>query len=158
MAYGDLYYEKDRSILFGPAVNEAYQMESKVAIYPRIAITPFVAETLIDNWNRIVLEMDNPKTDHDKQVYSLLGNVKRQQGCSVKKDFDGTYMMHYLNSIEKCIGVSLYTHMSNCEFLNLCTELCQSQIEAHREKHHIVQKYRWLLEYINSLQFDSFCG
>ena len=72
VAYGDLYYEKDRSILFGPAVNEAYQLESKVAIYPRIALSNFVAETIIEHWNRIALEMDNPKTEEEILKYRIL--------------------------------------------------------------------------------------
>lgn len=151
VAYGDLYYEKNRSILFGPAVNEAYQLESKVAIYPRIALSNFVAETIIEHWNRIALEMDNPKTEEEVLTYSILGNVKRFQGCIVKKDFDGIYMMHYLNSIEKGIGVDSFTNMPNQQFLDFCKSLCHSQINANSGKYHITQKYTWLLEYIDSL-------
>ena len=153
--YGDLYYEKDREILFGPAVNEAYQLESKVAIYPRIALSDFVAETIIENWNRIATEMDNPKTEGDKILYSMFGNIKRQQGCVVKRDFDGIYMMHYLNSIEKHIDVSSFTHMSNEQFIDSCKIFCQSQIDENIGKYHITQKYSWLLEYIESLQFNQ---
>ncbi len=151
VAYGELYYEKNRSLLFGPAVNEAYHLESKVAIYPRIALSDFVGKTIIENYNRTIIEMDNPKTKEDIMIYSLLGNIKHLQGCIVKKDFDGIYIMHYLNSIEKKIGVSSFTRMSNEQFLNSCKALCLSQINANTEKHHITQKYTWLLEYIESL-------
>ena len=151
VAYGDLYYEKDRSILFGPAVNEAYQLESKTAIYPRIALNNFVAETIIEHWNRIALEMDNPKTEKEALIYSMIGNAKRLEGCIVKKDFDGIYMMHYLNSIEKGIGVVSFTNMSNEQFLDSCKTLCYSQIDANSGKYHIIQKYTWLLGYIDSL-------
>lgn len=34
---GDLYH--DEKIVFGPALNEAYRLESKVAIYPRVIFT-----------------------------------------------------------------------------------------------------------------------
>lgn len=155
VAYGDLYYEKDRTILFGPAVNEAYLLESKVAIYPRIALSNFVAEKIIENWNNTVLEMDNPKTTEEIMTYYLLGNVKRIQGCIVKKDFDGIYMMHYLNSIEKRVGVASFTNMPNDQFIDNCKALCNSQINVNNGKHYITQKYTWLLEYIDSLQLDT---
>lgn len=155
VAYGDLYYEKERGLFFDPAINEAYQLESKVAIYPRIALSSFVAENIIENWNRIVLEMDHPKAKKEKMMCSMFGNIKRQHGCIVKKDFDWIYMMHYFNSIEKCFGVNSFTHMSNENFLDMCKSLYKSQIKANAEKYHITQKYMWLVAYIDSLQFSQ---
>lgn len=151
VAYGELYYEKDRNILFGPAINEAYQLESKVAIYPRIVLNNYVAEKIIDNWNRVVYDMDYPTTEKDIMMWNIIGNVKFLEGCIVKKDFDGIYMMHYLNSIEKNVDVSSFTRMSNDMFINSCKSFCQSQIEINNERCHIVQKYTWLLEYIDSV-------
>lgn len=47
ITYGDVYYDNDRSMFFGEAINRAYQLESKIAINPRIVIDDEVANTII---------------------------------------------------------------------------------------------------------------
>lgn len=47
VAVGNLHH--DHKIVFGPALNRAYHLESKEARYPHIIIDPSVAETLPDN-------------------------------------------------------------------------------------------------------------
>ena len=37
---GDIYNDKSKSRIFGPAFNKSYELESKSAIYPRIIIDP----------------------------------------------------------------------------------------------------------------------
>ncbi len=151
VAYGDIYYEKDRSILFGPAVNEAYQLENKVAIYPRIVLSKEVGETIVEYWRRCVCEADNPTTEQEKIQYTLIGNIRKLQGCIVTRDFDGMYMLHYLNSIKMNIGVQTFTHMSNKQFVESCKQFCYSQIQLNAGKDYIIQKYDWLLTYISSV-------
>ena len=150
VAYGDVYYEENRNILFGPGINAAYQLESKVAQYPRIAVENFVAETIQEHWDRTVREMDNPQNDKEKNIYRLFGNLKKVQGCIVKRDFDGICMMHYLNSIEINCSNASFINKSNEEFLQSCVEFCKQQIEENKENLHITQKYDWLLSYIIS--------
>lgn len=151
VSYGDVYYENNRNLLFGPAINQAYQLESNVAIYPRIAVEPFVAEKLLEHWYKVVIEIENPKTEKEKQIYDLLGNVKLTQGCIIKKDFDGVYMVNYLNSIETNFDNISLIHKTNAELINSIIMLCDEQIEKNKSKPNIVQKYNWLLNYINSV-------
>jgi hypothetical protein len=39
---GEVYFNLDTEIIFGPAMNRAYEIESKLAIYPRIIIDPLL--------------------------------------------------------------------------------------------------------------------
>lgn len=151
VSYGDVYYESNRNLLFGPAINCAYQLESSVAIYPRIAVEPYVAEKLLEHWYKVVAEMENPKTETEKQIYTLLGNPKIMQGCIIKKDFDGVYMVNYLNSIEINVDNISLIHKTNAEFIDSFIMYCKEQIESNESKPNIVQKYNWLLNYMNSV-------
>ena len=151
IAYGDVYYETDRNLLFGPGINTAYKLENAVAKYPRIAIDDFVAETILSHWNKVVYEMDHPKTDEEKLKYELFGNLKREQGCVVKRDFDGIYMLHYLNAIETNAVLMSYTHTTNEEFLYKLRRFCEDGMRQNASNLYIVQKYGWLLNYIDSV-------
>jgi len=44
IAVGDLHHKN--GILFGPAMNEAYELESRLAIYPRIAVSEVAQQEL----------------------------------------------------------------------------------------------------------------
>lgn len=158
VAYGDVYYETDRNLLFGPAINAAYKLENDVANYPRIAIEKSVAEIVINHWNKIVNEMDHPKTEEEIKKYLLFGNIKRLEGCLVRKDFDGVYMLHYLNSIENNLGLASFTHTTNMNFIKKLKRFCLDEIKQNESNLRVVQKYGWLLNYIDSLyREDDLC-
>lgn len=44
IVYGDVIYDKGKNILFGPALQKAYQIESEFALYPRIIIDSSIIE------------------------------------------------------------------------------------------------------------------
>jgi hypothetical protein len=50
VSIGDVYFEKDRNLIFGPAIEQAYFFESKIAKYPRIIIN--------EAWAKKYLEME----------------------------------------------------------------------------------------------------
>lgn len=152
VAYGDVYYEEKRKLLFGPGVNAAYRLESKIAIYPRIVIEEIVAMAILEYWNKTVKEMDNPQSEMERVVYSLVGNIRRKQGCIVKKDFDDIYMMHYLNSIENGIENIAFLNKTNEEFIDACIGFCVEQMQQNKSNIYVVQKYGWLMRYINSVK------
>lgn len=63
IARGPLYHES--SIVFGPAMIDAYRLESEIAVYPRIIVHPEIQRYLIDGnpnftlfWGYIGLEED----------------------------------------------------------------------------------------------------
>lgn len=151
VTYGDVYYEKERSLLFGPAINNAYNIENKEAIYPRIVIEEFVATKILEHWEEKVKKMDNPQTPKEKEIYNLLGNIVKQQGCIVKKDFDGKYMLHFLNAIETNTSLFAFTNKTNEEFVKSIIEFSEEQIQQNRNDSNITKKYHWLLNYVNSV-------
>ena len=150
IAYGDVYYEGERSLLFGSAINAAYKLENEIAQYPRIVVENFVAETILVHWNKTVEEMDNPQIDYEKTIYYGIGNPKRQQGCVIRQDYDSIYMMHYLNSIETKQSNLSFINKMNEEFTEACLSFCKQQIDVNNTNPRVVQKYGWLINYILS--------
>lgn len=56
MALGDVYVEKKR--IFGPAFVEAYHLESKLAMYPRIVVSPTALAALLAGDIPLVHDLD----------------------------------------------------------------------------------------------------
>lgn len=132
ITYGDIYYETNRGLFFGPAMNRAYELESKYAKYPRIIIDPCISD----------------------EIYSY--NMKKYRsdsiGCAIngeiiKKDTDEIYFLHYLNSFQ--LGYV------NIDYENIF-EFIKNERNKNREttelKESINKKYDWLEKYVrNSL-------
>lgn len=45
---GDIYYESENNLLFGPALVDAYELESKYSIYPRFLIGKSIVDEISD--------------------------------------------------------------------------------------------------------------
>lgn len=78
IASGELHHEQGR--VFGPAMNEAYELESEFAIYPRIVLSDAVVQGA---FNSINAEHPNPET-------------KRLMSQMLRRDFDGIWHVHVL--------------------------------------------------------------
>ena len=98
--------------------------------------------------------MGHPKTEEEIAIFSSFGNLKLMEGCVVKKDFDGTYMLHYLNAIETKVESISIIHTTNEKFIEKLRNLCVSEIKKNEQNPHIAQKYGWLLKYID-LVYDE---
>jgi len=85
MCKGTIYHTKE--MVFGPGVNEAYTMESQIAIFPRI----IVDKCIVDAFHRW-----NEKADPKK------GGTKLDDFFEL--DFDGNYIFNYLN----CSAIETY--------------------------------------------------
>jgi len=79
ITYGKLYHNKN--IVFGPAMNTAYELESKIAIYPRVIFDKELVDELIKNG-------DSNLKSHLKTEDKIV-NIW-------KEDFDGKYYLNYL--------------------------------------------------------------
>lgn len=139
VAYDDVYYEKSRSLFFGPAVNKAYQLESKVAKYPRIVVDDFVAKQVI-SYNRQLLER---QTSEKLREY-----IKSQNGDIILLDSDGKYHLNYLCSVKQG-----YDYRQNLELLKILREFIKNEIKNHKnninkETQKIIEKYEWLSKYV----------
>lgn len=149
IAYDDVYYETTRSLLFGPAINSAYRLESKVAIYPRIVLDPFVAEQVI-LFNKTLLD-NAPCQEQRDMVSSINGDI-------VLKDNDENYYLNYLCSVKQGLdfvkGEELISRLKQLiaqeievqqNAINSCTE--ETKKEVHVK---ILDKYIWLSKYVES--------
>lgn len=125
MTYGPIYYEQEKSLFFGPAMNIAYKLESECAKYPRMIIDPKYAENLYN---------------HNERMY-------RNNGKILKQDTDDYYYLHYLNRFE--IGYNeLEGKCIKDEILTLCNKYLERTYEDEQKKLSIQSKYQWLKNYI----------
>lgn len=158
-SYGEVFYEKEKNILFGPAINEAFQLEDKQAKSPRILVSANVANIYNDYFQQCVEKLDNPCNDYEKCIQKILqlegiGNLKENQGRLVVKDnSDGKYFVNYLNSVKKVCYVELpeistYSMTFKEAFLSFAQE---KSIEAGLNNNlRVKEKYDWLIKYIQS--------
>lgn len=134
VTYGDIYYDEDEHVWFGPAMNTAYVLENKKAKYPRVIIDPDFADSLVDYNNR------HYRNDELKRLIN---------GEILRKDEDGIYYIHYLNSYEH--GVNL---IENDDLLSNVLSLCEIEREKPRKtpetQRSIQQEYEWLERYVRN--------
>ena len=139
ITYWDIYYDNDKNIWFGPAMNRAFFLESKVARFPRIVIDPEFACDL-EKFNNTTYR----NTDLKK---SLNGEI-------VKRDEDGNLYLHYLNTYQ--LG---FSNENPQEFPAKSLALCENEINKPRKtielQKSIEEKYNWLINYISCSCFTS---
>jgi hypothetical protein len=122
VAYGIVYYDDNKRMFFGEAVNTAYTYEKEIAKYPRVLVDKFVAETIID--------------------------YKKQEDCIIKLDSDDQYYLHYLNSIQHGWDYSLIIGKDNHQFISNAISMCNTNMVKFSENYNICSKYEWLKNYI----------
>lgn len=126
---GNLYFDSE-NIFFGPAVNEAYMIESQISIYPRICIS----EELTNDINKFTKELERKRINVNKIL---------------KKDIDNKYYLNIFASTEDGLKLS---------FENKCGEILEKiksnidlKISEYRENKKIYEKYKWLSKYISEV-------
>ena len=117
VSYGDVYYEKGRSLIFGPAVNRAYTLESKIAKYPRIVIDDFIAEKVLEYNNEILLNEPEILRESKSQI----------NGDIVLKDTDDKYYLNYLNSIRQG-----FNYIEGSNLLGNLKKMSNSEIDRYK--------------------------
>lgn len=139
-AYGDVYYDENKNMFFGDAVNKSYQYESKIAKYPRIVLDEYVAEEVIKYTKKV-----------DKRYKKRRKNggltFNDHVGCIVSLDSDRKYYLNYFNSIQHGRDYSLIIKKSNKQFLKEIISMCNERIVLFRENEHVRIKYEWLKKY-----------
>lgn len=137
LTYGDIYYEMDRNICFGPAMNKAYDLESYHAKYPRVIIDPEYVEKLVE---------------YNNEHYRATDMHRSSNGEIIKKDEDGFYYIHYLNTLE----LGLF-HMEDSEIIDSALNICGLERSKKREteklEDSIKVKYDWLEKYLNDSRY-----
>ncbi len=143
--YGDAYVDSERNMFFGPAVVEAYKLESKVAVHPRILIDSFVAEKIDERVQKSIdsFLQNSPQAD----LLPIIGEASFGRGV-VEKDIDDKYMLNYLHSPENNIELK-GCYSSSIDFLNEIIDYCQSQIETIND-YRVIDKLYYLLRFAES--------
>lgn len=144
IAVGRLHHQD--GVLFGPAMNEAYELESQVSIYPRIAVSDGVRDQL---HQAIVSE-------HSGEPHSFMLQMQLQ---TLRKDFDGVFHVDTLGRMantpedvapqkpaDLVTGGTSYTEHEIFEAkLNLTTKILQQRSRGVR----VAAKYDWLANYLS---------
>ncbi len=113
--------------VYGPALIEAYELESSTAIYPRIALSASLAADALEE----LAEVGGGSTEVHRKLLAV--------------DEDGVVFVDYLSSI--------YDEPDEVEaFLRNHKDHIEAQLDQHRGDPHVHLKYRWLAEY-----HDRFC-
>ena len=155
-AYDYVYYENERSLLFGKAINRAYELESKHAKFPRILLDDYVAQEVIKHWKCSKDECEEYKVTMPA-LYAEIGNIKENfEGEVAVKDSDGKYMHNFLRRIKTKVSITAFTHKSKSEFLLDCIKMCESEIRKYKfVNDNISSKYEWLLNYVLLCSIDD---
>ena len=159
VSYGEAFYEKEKNILFGPAINEAFRLEDEDAKNPRILVSPTVAIIYNKHFQQCVENFNNPHNDYEKSMYDFLqmagiGNPKEAQGKIIIKDaLDGKYIFNYLNSIKTVSYIDLpeistYSIDFKKSFLAFAQRNAKEAETNNNLK--VKEKYNWLINYILS--------
>jgi hypothetical protein len=148
-----MYYGKNQNILLGKAIIKAYEIESKIAIYPRIVIEDSLYQCIKNgNYN-----FSNYPLSESKKILEF-----------IKRDFDGIYYFDVLNkdilrkkdekleckddkfhiswSQDAQNDESIYEEIERLLNENLCDKN-KNNSRNNRSNKKILQKYNWLNSY-----------
>lgn len=130
VTFGKLIHDDEH--LFGPAIDEAYKMESEIAIYPRIIVNPKLIEIAMNNPNS-----SNSPEDEKEYIEGLL-----------KQDSDGFLFIDYLkNGCDEIVSDEDYFGLP--DFFNKLVEMINSNESTKDLK--IIQKYNWVKNLFNEV-------
>ena len=154
---GKLYWpEKDENIILGPAMIDAYNLESTVAIYPRIVINEGLYEYIKDEKNKVyanplaserLLLKDFIRRDEDGVLFFDILNRKitRKVGEKVIRDSKGKKVTIAWNSKSKDTWENIIENVRSM------IDNCMNQ----KPDLHVMQKYEWLQTYLDSVRGES---
>ena len=154
VSYGDAYVDPDKSMFFGDAVNNAYKLESEIALHPRIVIDDFVAEAVLSNIESVKFKI---ATNNQSFVSCLgMGLMPKMPGTGdgiVEKDIDGKYIFNYLHFPENNMIMPDY-YLSCEDFLKEIIDYCSGQINAISQ-YKVIDKYFYLQRFAQT-KLESF--
>lgn len=143
VTYGSAYF--DELSFFGPAVEDAYLIESTKAVTPRILIDQRFGEKIFLHEKRIYGEVFGPSSPH----YKFL--PKRSYIPTIVSPDQSEYILNVLYILEMegsiQLGDALITH---CELKDNVTSNLLIKIEKHKKDPHITRKLLWKKNYIES--------
>lgn len=131
---GDVFIRPHEGIVFGPAYIRAYELESKVAVYPRIIIDDSVVEEI-----RAARET----TDHTEE------DKERVSGYLLRDEARCSYL-DYLRNLQPD------EPSDRARFIESHRDLIASRLAEHEPTSREYRKYAWLAEYHNAFIRERF--
>lgn len=143
VTYGSAYF--DELSFFGPAVERAYLIESKMAITPRILIDQHFGEQVFLDENKIYENSFGPSSPH----YNFL--PKRSYIPTIVSPDQTEYILNVLYILEMEGSINLGdTLVKHCELKINVTSNLLIQIEKHKDNINITRKLLWKKKYIEA--------
>jgi hypothetical protein len=124
IAIGDLFI--DDYVVFGPGLTEAYELESKFAISPKIVLS------------------NQTKQLVDKHLGYYASKVNCPYCHTLAIDSDGTYFINYLSNIIDFDN----DHFFEKDLLEH-KKLISEKLKEHKTNFEILNKYLWVCDYHN---------
>lgn len=139
IVYGDVYYDLNQNIIFGPAVNYAYKLESEIAFYPNIILEDELAQE--------VLTFD--KSIKSKNPFASLTNGQ----IILHNDITKKYYLNYLNYLCDVSSAELGTKTYSFERLyEKAIVLSNNEIIKNSNNKNVVKKHQWQIKYLNEIK------
>lgn len=139
IVYGDVYYDLNQNIIFGPAVNYAYKLESEIAFYPNIILE--------DELVQKVLTFD--QSIKSKNPFASLTNGQ----IILHNDITKKYYLNYLNYLCDVSSAELGTESYSFEKLyEKAIVLSNNEIIKNSNNKNVVQKHQWQIQYLNEIK------
>ena len=143
--------DTEKNMFFGPAVNQAYLLESEKAIHPRILIDNYVAESVMDNIRKVKYNIINNPAYYFEAFpeqkefieQNLLPKMPVTGDGIIERDLDDKYIFNYLHPIE----YNLPFPLSNNDFLYDLLEFCNAQRIKYKS-YRVLDKYFYLERYV----------
>jgi hypothetical protein len=135
IACEDLYFDETTNILFGPAVNKAYELEQEAKM-PRLIFDDVLAERLLEHETKL------KKSDEDFSLFV------RYLDIIMKDNIDHRYFLNYLANCPPLLDNSFDYYGEQQKWI-------KKSIEAERD-HEIIAKYNWHLDFLENVKRDYY--
>ena len=110
-------------LTYGRAPVDAYEMENRMAVYPRILVSP-----------------------EDYKPENVRALNLNEKAITVRRDFDGLLHLNYLSAV---YGTSGKWIPQGNQYAGAHKELIQRNIEKHKGDKRVLAKYEWMKNYHN---------
>jgi hypothetical protein len=137
LAYNDFYYSTNE--IFGPALIEAYNIESKISEFPRITISRPLGDKIPDSINRATETSPEERNWQQETIIESLPIAK-------KDPITDYYFIDYIG-FDPEMGGDIDKNVHS--FFNDHSNYIKNAL-AENEKEPVLRKYRWLKERHNA--------
>ena len=139
IVYGDVYYDLTQNIIFGPAVNYAYKLESEIAIYPNIILEDKLAQEVLI-------------FDQSIKIQNPLASLTNGQ-IILHNDITNRYYLNYLNYLCDVSCAELGTESYSFERLyEKAIAISNNEIIKNSNIENVVKKHQWQIKYLNEIK------